>query len=174
LLSCDAVTSPAQSRKENNKTKPAEPAERNEMAKATAKVKCEVCGCSYAIEKICHSRKEAESWEEYMQDRTGLCSDCLAEQRRKEREKAEAEASEKGLPKLTGSEKQIAWATTIRADILKQIEKYVTRSCAEEKANAIMNQIIKNTSASYWIDHRDYPNIILIVAMKKIAEGDTI
>lgn len=44
-----------------------------------------------------------------------LCSDCLAHQREKENQANAQLNAESGLPALTGSEKQIAWAETIRA-----------------------------------------------------------
>lgn len=80
-----------------------------------------------------------------------------------------AQTSTADLPKLTGSEKQIAWATTIRADLL--------RTVAEERASFLAlgkrqgasdaqlaeqmgmfdtctTKLHQQTSASWWIDHR--------------------
>ena len=51
-----------------------------------------------------------------------VCSDCWAEQKKKEGETAAAKAAEVGLPELTGSPKQISWANTIRSEIIKSVE----------------------------------------------------
>lgn len=138
------------------------------MAKARVELECSYCGDTYTVEKDCLNRKEADSWEEYMKGQTGLCPFCLAEQRRKESEKAEAEAREKGLPELTGSEKQTAWAVKIRKELLDKIAERVQKY-DDDKAKAIMNRIMSIRSASYWIDRRDNPGIIINEAKEKIA-----
>lgn len=55
----------------------------------------------------------------------GLCPECRIKQKDEEHAKANAEAEKKAaennLPKLSGSEKQIAWANTIR---MKFYEEY--------------------------------------------------
>lgn len=58
-----------------------------------------------------------------------LCPDCYKAKLEAERQKQNAEAAEAnqtaGLPKLEGTEKQIAWAETIRKSILEGIESKV-------------------------------------------------
>lgn len=55
---------------------------------------------------------------------TTLCYACYKEQQQLEREQASAAAAEQavdaGLPELTGTEKQVAWAERIRADWISQ------------------------------------------------------
>lgn len=59
-----------------------------------------------------------------------------------------AEAEFMGLPALTGTPKQIAWATTIRADMLK------LASTEQQQAIAKGKWKVAATKASFWIDRR--------------------
>lgn len=57
-----------------------------------------------------------------------LCSDCFQEEKQKQYADRSAQATESakasGLPELTGSPKQIAWAETIRASFLASAFQY--------------------------------------------------
>lgn len=98
-----------------------------------------------------------------------LCSECWATQQAAEAEVAAENAAENGLPELEGSEKQINWAETIRADAIEQIDK-----CLDEFENkcekkfgdeitaesmsiyrGICDRIATNADAGWWIDNRD-------------------
>lgn len=105
---------------------------------------------------------------EWKRSRTfsGLCPECAKAQREKEREKkiaaAQKEAEAEKYPDLQGSQKQIAWAITIRQEFLftlkTQIEKGKEQNGAEklEKAEALLNWIIESkTKASDWIENRE-------------------
>lgn len=98
-----------------------------------------------------------------------VCPDCYRAQKEKEksaaREKAAAEAqnltSEAGFPALTGSEKQIAWANTIRAELWKLLQSAGEPDPAEpdhqetvEALAKIREKFFTETSAKWWIDHR--------------------
>ena len=74
-----------------------------------------------------------------------------------------------GLPQLTGSPKQIAWATTIRASVLTALEKtetemrdpdtwpeWLSGSALQEICDAvalIASEIRNQTEARWWIDN---------------------
>lgn len=78
------------------------------------------------------------------------CPDCEASE---QKEKAEAS----GLPQLTGSEKQIAWATKIRnnaLDIINAANERNTEAKRQVLADFRDKWLAIETSASYWIDHR--------------------
>lgn len=78
------------------------------------------------------------------------CPDCEASE---QREKAEAA----GLPQLTGSEKQIAWATKLRNDALDILNAQIARISEEHKAVMTTYRdkwISKETASTYWIDNR--------------------
>lgn len=92
-----------------------------------------------------------------------LCSECyqkqLAEQREKENREAAEAAKDMNLPALTGTEKQIPWAETIRQQLLADIDAYIYEFVGEKHRNdpklveAIEN-IKAKTEARWWIDHR--------------------
>lgn len=92
-----------------------------------------------------------------------VCPDCYKAQKEAT---AKAQAEENGLPALTGSEKQIAWAEILREKALATIaEKLDTIKISQyENGDEIMKKvkplIIKkaaelHTGSRYWIDHRD-------------------
>jgi hypothetical protein len=111
-----------------------------------------------------------------------LCPDCFQEKLKADREKENAEAAEKnqaaGLPQLEGTEKQIAWAETIRAHKLEYVAENTSFSVnrlpgviAKHKANGEIDKateiqyeyerLIKalellrlQDQASWWINHR--------------------
>jgi hypothetical protein len=95
---------------------------------------------------------------------TRLCPDCLAAKRKTE---AEAIQAESGLPELKGSEKQVVWATRIRADVLKEVDELrqkferalteAARSKFLEIFDSWADGLKATTSASWWIDNRDMP-----------------
>ena len=82
------------------------------------------------------------------------------------------DASAAGLPALQGSEKQIAWAEYVRADLVKSAEKSMAEfweqvnalDDGEEKDRCIkvlrvfeqiLIQVRNEKRAAWWIDHRD-------------------
>lgn len=92
------------------------------------------------------------------------CTDCWKEQQEAERNSASAtaasEAAERGLPHLQGSEKQIAWAETIRKtnlEKLARIESFAKDDDAEAKkvVMAAIAAIKGQDSAHWWIENRD-------------------
>lgn len=150
------------------------------MAKGTAACTCCECGKSFTASKILASRDQANNWEEWAKSNIIQCDDCREKEREEEKAAANAKAAEsaKGfdLPELTGSDKQVAWANTIRVKVFEQYSK-VTESftkftpekqnqCAEEfeKLNAVANYLFNSkTSAAFWIDNRDTLSIRTIV-----------
>lgn len=96
-----------------------------------------------------------------------LCYDCYQAEREKENAKAAAEAVEIGLPELTGSEKQIGWAETIRLGAVERFDAFLVQlkedgerakqdvSEQVDLAREIMEHILATrTQASWWIDNR--------------------
>lgn len=89
-----------------------------------------------------------------------LCEECYKAKLAEERELANKQAAEaaqaQGLPELEGTEKQIAWAETIRQEILAAIDDYILEDEAKDpRVIEIVNHIKGKTSASWWIDHRE-------------------
>jgi hypothetical protein len=103
---------------------------------------------------------------------TTLCGECFAKKRETENAAAAIVAAEKngaaGLPALTGSPKQIAWAETIRATALAAIEREeaqmlaglpaLTPEIREEVCDAlalIASEPRGQSEARWWIDRRE-------------------
>ena len=67
----------------------------------------------------------------------GLCPECykkkIAEEKQAAADEANAEAKKMGLPDLKGSEKQVAWANTIRGSIMKEVNEDLDRSYRQLK-----------------------------------------
>lgn len=90
-----------------------------------------------------------------------LCTECwqAAQQAERERKSAEAAAANSHLPELRGSDKQIAWAETIRREKLHdgRVEEYRERTPEEHKADleTYVSWVISQQSAAWWIEHRD-------------------
>lgn len=102
-----------------------------------------------------------------------MCPDCYEKYLEEKRNKANKESAEKAkemeLPMLEGTEKQIAWANTIRQNIIEKFEKLNEEEwkhgkvieCDLKKINfedvpKIQDYILRNRyKASYWIDNRN-------------------
>lgn len=90
-------------------------------------------------------------WLRTTQCRTCFIADKQAEQA-KEATRNEAAIAHLNLPELVGSERQIEWATTIRASRLVALTLDPVRS-----ANADCALCLKISDAKWWIDHRALP-----------------
>lgn len=141
------------------------------MAKATACCTCCECGKSFTASRILASRDQANNWEEWAVSNIIECDECKEKARQAEREEANVKAAESAkefeLPELTGSEKQVAWANTIRVGYYTEYSKVVDgytkltkeqqTKCNEEfeRFNKIVDYAFSNkNSASFWIEHR--------------------
>lgn len=129
------------------------------MAKATAICTCEKCGNTFKREKICYNRAEANSFEVWAVANCTECPDCYKERKQAERETenkaVEEKASELSLPELSGSPKQIAWASTIRAKIIVALNEQKADEAHQEALKDFIAWVISSyTDARYWIDHR--------------------
>ena len=75
-----------------------------------------------------------------------LCPKCAKKEREKqiaeENKNSEVLSKEYEFPELAGSEKQVAWANTIRLDFYNEYEDYL----------AIQEMIENETAASFWLD----------------------
>lgn len=97
------------------------------------------------------------------------------------RYEAAAEKSEKlSLPALTGSEKQIAWATTLRIEKLAEARTYIDdllrrgRSRGHDVAEAavelekLLVRLEHQTEAKFWIDNRYDSARAFLARMQKV------
>lgn len=117
-------------------------------------------------------RERKKEWKE-----RGVCSDCYRKQKNEERAKASQVAAEQakagGLPALVGSEKQIAWAETIRKNALASaqnnvlsrdtfaalpVDKQESSRGVFEVMRTARDRLETEPSAKWWIDNRDSVN----------------
>lgn len=95
----------------------------------------------------------------------GLCPECWEQKKLEEREKANAEAAAKAiemeLPELEGSEKQVAWANTLRQDLIDYIDTLDRKALecidsSEKEKYDVLDYIMSQTKASWFIDNRPH------------------
>jgi len=97
----------------------------------------------------------------------GLCSKCWEEkkqleyEKKKEAEKKLADEMDKkyNLPKLEGSEKQIAWADTIRGGLVGYVDKklieFSENSDAIKYLSLFIEKLKEYKEAKFWIEKRN-------------------
>ena len=97
-----------------------------------------------------------------------------------------AQAATAALPPLSGSPKQIAWAITIRAEMLSVARAAVAEFAGEMHADAEglarvergLARLEQTTEAKWWIDHRpsppawSSPKADRLYALKLLEEAD--
>lgn len=139
------------------------------MAKAT--IECAKCGKS--IEIVERNRREADRRAAYYAAQGRVCGDCHKAQFRAEHAATVAAAAADpitaGLPALTGSEKQVAWAQALRLQALPAIDRAVSvllaalnddpvseaaKSESRDALHLIAQELRDRTAASDWINTR--------------------
>src|SRR6185503_6208900 len=78
------------------------------------------------------SREERERREAWLDSK--LCREC---ERAAQTQQAQSQAAERHLPTLTGSDKQIAWAERIRAELLAKVETLVAEAIVTSAAKGM-------------------------------------
>lgn len=116
------------------------------------------CGCTIT-HQLCGPTKDRARKESWLESQP--CREC---ERKAINEASAARAEAAGLPALEGSEKQVAWATTIRDKALPEMAKLklkghpkLSDAAQAEVADAIIlitTEIERQTDASWWIEHR--------------------
>ena len=109
----------------------------------------------------------------------GLCPDCYREMKQQEREQENERsatlAESLGFSQLKGSEKQVAWATTIRQKVYESI----CRTDTEHPTygyTLVVKVLSLELSAKWWIDNRntDFVRITKVIAANYPADWQTI
>ena len=101
----------------------------------------------------------------------GECAACKQARLEAENKKMAEESIKRGWAQLEGSEKQIAWATTIRINMVKELEKKCAEVFIEYFEKALPEVLSEHTSAAWWIEHRESDTFKheLIDAMRRAA-----
>ena len=144
------------------------------MAKYDVKFSCGHVDEVQLFGKNSERERKIKYFEEY-----GTCSECYKKEKeeriKRENEQAKKETETIKLPELTGTEKQITWAITLRLTWLKEakeelealkdfLNRHGENSTPErvEKAERILKYLnksiqellMKETTASFWINNR--------------------
>lgn len=112
---------------------------------------------------------------------SGLCPECYKKWLEEERQKANIEADKKSsemeFPKLTGTEKQVVWANTLRMAVFEKYQKlfeqkmsFIEKENPDNKeelveklatvSQAVDYALIVHTDAKFWIDNRSNNKIV--------------
>ena len=147
------------------------------MAKATAVCTCAKCGATFEVSAVKSNRREADNWKAWAESHYDECPDCYKARKQQEREAANVAAAEKargaGLPDLSGSEKQIAWATKIRQDFVD--DRFPVDKLTDDGRKCLIDFLGQHTDSRFWIDRRsDYLglwNMVIDVWRDKYSNG---
>lgn len=147
----------------------------------TMKFICEICKNEYG--RPTYTSRDSKSTKEYWRNLEGTehgkCTECYKKEKQEEKEREAAKAAEyakeKDLPELTGSEKQIAWATELRNKFVKASEE-MSEKRKEEMAKlagmeypVVIDRIIKSkTESHWWIENRELKIGTIVDAAKEI------
>ena len=134
------------------------------------------CGHTQVVELF---GKTSQRYEKIEYLERGLCPDCYREmkqeERKQENERAAKLAESLGFSELKGSEKQIAWANSIRQKVYENICQSETQHQVNGYA-LVAEAISLETSAKWWIDHRNtyFSLISKVIAANYPAEWQAI
>jgi hypothetical protein len=141
---------------------------------------CERCEKEYKRETYTarDHKSTKEYWRKIAGTEYGLCEDCkgIIRQEKLDAENAEAakKSAEMEFPALTGSEKQVAWANTLRLEMTEKMQNVLERLKPEKKPEfyrAFDYMVANKTKASWWIDNRFEYEVDLLVKM--VGEAPT-
>ena len=135
------------------------------MAIANAECTCETCGKKFEIRVRKSNSREAASFEKWAQENITECKECekarLSAMHEEENAKAAEAAAEMGYPELIGTEKQVAWANTIREKAISELrDTFMDPECPEKYQYRRLNYtgisylLLKMRQAAWWIDHQ--------------------
>ena len=125
------------------------------------------CGHS-GEQQMYGSHRDRDSKKAWME--RGICPVCYRKQKEEEKAMASQVAAEQakavGLPQLVGSEKQIAWAETIRKDALASTRNTLApremvpadKLAAYDVLAKARKTLESEVSAKWWIDNRNTVN----------------
>lgn len=148
------------------------------MAIARAWCTCKTCGQEFEVRVRRNSSSEAKSFEKWAVEHIDECPDCEEKRLREAHDAENAAAAEKaaeaGLPQLTGSAKQIAWAESIRMKIITGLTTMQPgyRPIMQDVCKTVARILTTETRASWWIDHRAYYAVDVYPVMMELVRCD--
>lgn len=123
---------------------------------AKYEVECPTCEGTYTVQLTGPNRDREWKLENF----DWTCDECKEKARQEANQQAATANMQAGLPPLTGSEKQIAWAETIRKQKIATLDEALARRDLSDRIdadrfNAAVAGLKNKTAAMWWIDHRD-------------------
>jgi len=123
---------------------------------AKYEVECPSCESTYTVQLTGPHRDREWKLENF----DWTCDECKEKARQEANQQAATANLQAGLPPLTGSEKQIAWAETIRKQKIATLDEALVRRDLSDRIDADRFHVavasLKNkTAAMWWIDNRD-------------------
>ena len=102
--------------------------------------------------------------------KTTTCRDCFVAEKRADEVAAaalsSAAVSHLALPPLTGTDRQIGWASTIRTKRLAAL--------FSSNSDADCNACLRVTDAKWWIDRRDLADVDLMAAANRASSMQSV
>lgn len=125
------------------------------MAKAKIRITCKKCGKIFTWSKTYVNRAAADAGEKWALNEISECPDCVFQEKIEyENKKAKEMTEELNLPQLEGTEKQTAWANTIRIKFMEDY-KSISSKPRNKRFKSIFEKIVANErSAQFWINER--------------------
>jgi len=140
------------------------------MARAKINLTCGKCGREFThIKQNCHNRTAADSYEAWAKANIDTCPECYGAAKAAKKEAERTATAQKAaeqvqgcpldLPTLTGSDKQIAWATDIRNKFvgycMSKLDWAKMQEAAKDRpeVKADLDKLLA-ASAKWWIDNR--------------------
>ncbi len=115
----------------------------------------------YTINHACGHQVTVQLFGPYKdrEKRIAYLETCECDECRKAKANAAAEAAkeERGLPDLAGSEKQVAWANSIREGAFKALDclkPFIVNEQVREMVESWRTRMTSENSAKWWIDNR--------------------
>lgn len=102
-----------------------------------------------------------------------MCEECEKKAREEANAKVDEESKKLALPQLNGTEKQVAWANSIRSNMIKKLETELSKYKDSKNyniKNIVLAFINMKINARWFIDNRDntISSIIKDADFKKI------
>ena len=148
------------------------------MATASVTRECSECGKKFTVRKTFAKRTNADNWRSWMEGQSHvLCAECNKKHWQNEKtQKAMDEAKALGLPDLTGSERQVAWAVSIRADTISRLRNDGIVGGAP--LNDLVASVAPYTESRWWIDNnrntafRTIRNDLMLALWMKLTDSE--
>lgn len=150
------------------------------MALAKITITCTECGREFDHRKQVRNTTEAEKYEAWAAENVTMCPECYRKQMQADKDANNAAAVSDALsinmPELCGTDKQIAWAMSIRSSKLANI---INSAQIRDTDRAMLQSAVASNdalNASWWIDHRNDMTVNLyraLLALIGVNSADT-